>query len=193
MTNTTTGRSMVCVALAVSALLALPAGAAELPAGWVASGKAPKDYTMGVEPAGLNGKPSAFIRARVPKPSGFSTLMQMIVADDYQGKRVRLTAQVRSVGVEDWAGLWMRVDGKEGATAFDNMQRRPIKGITPYTEYQVVLDVGADSEAIAFGLLLDGPGTVWMTGLRFEIVDKNVPVTEVNLRNDKPKNLDFAQ
>lgn len=179
-------------------LLLLPTlAAAKPPEGWIAAGAAPRDYEMGTDKAvSLNGKASAFLRAAKPTPAGFGTLMQIFRAEDFRGKRVRLSAQVQSRDVVEWAGLWMRVDGKgDRPKAFDNMQRRPIRGTTPFTEYQVVLDVAADAEAIAFGILLDGAGALWMNAVRFEIVDKNVPVTggPHSDLNEKPKNLDFAE
>jgi hypothetical protein len=194
---TTTRRSLLLpVVLTVATLSSIFArsAAADPPSGWTAAGKAPRDYDMGVDAAhGLNGKPSGFVRARVARPSGFGTMVQMIAADDYRGKRVRLTAQIKSDGVEDWAGLWLRVDGKQGSLVMDNMQDRPIKGTTPFAPYQVVLDVASDAEALVFGLLLDGPGAVYVNGLKLEVVDKSVPVTRTNMVHDKPKNLDFTE
>lgn len=64
---------------------------------------------------------------------GFGTLTQWFRADEYRGKRLRMTAYVRTSGVERWAGLWMRIDGKEKTgLAFDNMMRRPVKGTTDW-------------------------------------------------------------
>jgi len=37
----------------------------------------------------------------------------MFKADDYRNKRMRLSAAVKSEGIEDWAGLWMRIDGPD--------------------------------------------------------------------------------
>jgi hypothetical protein len=63
--------------------------------------------------------------------------MQMFKADLYRSKRHQLSAYIRAEGIEDWAGLWMRVDGPDGETsAFDNMERRPIKGTIDWRRYQ---------------------------------------------------------
>jgi hypothetical protein len=71
----------------------------------------------------------------------------------------------------------MRVDGPQGVLAFDNMQSRPIKGTADWKRCDVVLDVSSDASAIAFGLLLAGPGQVWFDDLHIEAVDSTVPVT----------------
>ncbi len=88
--------------------------------------------------------------------------MQVFQATDSLNKRMRLSAWVRSEGIESWAGLRMRVDGQQhGSLSFDNMQNRPIKGTTDWHRYEVVLDVPAESVAIAFGLLLTSPAKGW--------------------------------
>jgi hypothetical protein len=94
------------------------------------------------------------------------------------------------------AGLWMRVDGKDEAVLnFDNMSDRPISGTTAWSQYEVVLDISPYAEAIAFGVLLSGPGQVWLDGIRFDIVDQSVPATGGVVDNgqlpDEPVNLDI--
>ena len=91
--------------------------------------------------------------------------MQMIDATDYRGKRVRFSAHVKAAGIASWAGLWMRIDGPAvpgspmpAMLGFDNMNDRPIKGTMDWTRHDVVLDVPARARAIAFGILLSGPG-----------------------------------
>jgi hypothetical protein len=97
-----------------------------------------------------------------------------------------------------WAGLWLRVDGSDPnrSLAFDNMQSRPIKGTSGWSQCQIVLDVAPDAKDIAFGILLDGQGGVWLDDINFEIVDLSVPTTGMRASVDlpaKPKNLDFER
>ena len=125
---------------------------------------------------------------------GSAPLMQNFSAEQYIGKRVRFGAFVKSEGVERWSGLWMRVDGKSGqpSLAFDNMQDRPIKGVTGWKEYEVVLDVPQGATGIFFGILLDGPGSVWLSGVKVEVVGPNVPTTG-RASNKGPTNLGFEK
>ena len=90
-------------------------------------------------------------------------------------------------------GLWMRVDGKRSQTlAFDNMQDRPVKGTSAWQNYEVVLDVPAGATGIFFGILLDGPGTVWMNSAKFEEVATSIPTTDkVKAPAPGPTNLGF--
>jgi hypothetical protein len=84
---------------------------------------------------------------------------------------------VQAKDVTDWAGLWMRVDKAEKMVGFDNMQQRAIRGTLPWTAYDVVLDVPADATGISFGVLLSGPGEVWLNNVQFEVVGTGVDTT----------------
>ena len=95
--------------------------------------------------------------------------------------------------VAGWAGLWMRIDAGSVAAGFDNMQDRAIQGTTDWTRYSVVLDIPLGSTAVNFGILLDGKGSVWLSGVTFEVVGADVPVTAVFTTPSAPQNLDFRQ
>lgn len=166
------------------------------------SGSHPDEYAMGIDDStSHSGTKCGCIQALIKKTSGFGTLMQAFKSDDYRGKRLRLSGWLKTKDVEDWAGIWMRVDGPEtmeDSLAFDNMQDRPIKGTTDWSKYEIVLDISDLSEAIAFGTLLSGSGTIWMDNFKFEVVGRDVPTTDERGRNqewlsDKPLNLDFEQ
>jgi hypothetical protein len=168
------------------------------PNGWFKAGSDPGDYDTGIDQNEIfRGNPSCYIKSR-GSPRGFGTIMQMFKATSYLGKRVKLTGAAKSENVEQGAGFWMRVDGHAGTgrpLSFDNMQDRPIKGTTGWTKYQIVLDVPEESVHIAFGLLLDGPGHVWMSNVQFESVSLNTPTTDLLATDypDKPINLNFDE
>ena len=52
-----------------------------------------------------------------------------------------------------------------------------MKGTTDWTRYEIVLDVPEAGQQIAMGLILDGPGQVWMDDLKIEVVGKEVAPT----------------
>jgi hypothetical protein len=176
--------------------LALPALAQERPAagGWFSASSNPAAYETGVDRTmKFRGRGSGFVRARTEGAQGFGTLMQIFKATDYRGKRVRLTAIVRTEEAVV-AGIFMRVDlpdRREGA--FDNMGDRPIRGTTPWMRYRVVLDVPAEASEIAIGLLLAGGGTAWIDDVKLQVVDQTVPVTALPPADvpERPTNLDF--
>ena len=170
---------------------------AEVPHGWFLAGSKPSEFEAGVDPGqAYQGHRSAYLKSKQLSADGFGTLMQQFTAEQYLGKRVRLSGLVKSQEVAEWAGLWVRVDkGKETGVAFDNMQDRAIKGTTDWRRYEVVLDVPEDATGIALGILLTGAGEVWLNGARFEVVGADVAVTgSKNTKTpDKPVNLDFAE
>jgi len=164
--------------------------------GWFMAGSHPQQYEHGIaEKEHLGGKRVVYLRAKPQEPAGFGTLMQMIAANEYRGKRVRFVGSAKVVGVDGWAGLWMRVDGPEQgrSLAFDNMQRRPIKGTTDWERYEVVLDVAEAGQAATFGVLLaGGGGEIRVADFSFEVVPSDVPTTEP-VYPKQPENLDLAQ
>jgi len=150
-----------------------------LPRGWVLAGSTPGDYDAGTDESVSSSKTSSlYLWCSNPGTSGFGTVMTRAAAERYRGTRVRLTADVQTQDVGDWAGLWMRVDGGE-AESFDNMANRPIRGDTPWRSYSVVLDVSASASALSYGVLLHGKGTVWVDQIRVEVVGPEVPVTNL--------------
>ena len=185
-------------------LVCLPVVAGDVPGGWFLAGSNPRGYVASLDGATVrSGGASASLASLTQDTKGFSTLMQESLPGAYAGTRVRMTAQVRSKGVAGWCGLWLRVDGDRGRPilAFDNMDDRPIKGDSEWQEYAIVLDVPSDAAALAYGILLSGPGQVWLDDVNFQIVDENVPTTrQDSTRQDAarkfrpaPTNLDFDQ
>jgi hypothetical protein len=120
-----------------------------------------------------------------------------------------MTAYVRSRGVENSAGLWMRVEGSDGKGNYSvssNLMRTPIKGTTDWKRCEVVLDVPKEgAAAIYFGVMLAGKGQVWADDFKFEAVGKEVRTTGGRVETGKasggplkrlptePRNLDFEQ
>jgi predicted Ser/Thr protein kinase len=149
------------------------------PTGWYLAGSRPENYEAGVDERALNnGRVSAYLRGK-SGAAGFGTLMQDFSATMYRSQRVRFRGFVKSAGVTGWAGLWMRVDGAPGTppVSFDNMQGRPIRGTIEWREYDLVLDVPEPATGIFLGILLAGPGEVWLTSIDFETVSQAVPVS----------------
>jgi hypothetical protein len=146
--------------------------------GWMLAGSHHHEYDHGVVTNETHeGGWVGYLRCAVAEPAGFGTVMQIVDAERYRGARVRLRGILRT-GAAGWAGLWVRVDEPGGGfSAFDNMHRRRIEGTTGWAPYEVVLDVGAASSAVAFGVLLCGPGEVRFTGFDLDEVGTDVPPT----------------
>jgi hypothetical protein len=154
-------------------------GADTAPKGWFAAGSHPQDYEMSVDMAVKHGgKAGAHVKFIGEKAEGFGTLMQEFKADDYRGKRVRMSAWMKSENA-DSANLWMRLDGSKRMLGFDNMGNRPVKGTTDWKKYEITLDVPDDTVDIAFGVFVEGKGEAWVDDFGFEVVDQHVPLTNL--------------
>jgi AraC-like DNA-binding protein len=168
------------------------------PIGWILAGSHPGDYEKSIDLVNVHqGRASGRLQSRAEAPEGFGTMMQTFHAKNYRDKRYELSAFIQTENVTGWCGLWMRVDGKdEEVLQFDNMGDRSITGSQQWHKYHVVLDIPAESEAIAFGVLLMGEGKVWVDSIRFDEVSRDVPSTNMEeqaLLPDQPINLDFEE
>ena len=169
-----------------------------LPDGWFTAGSRRTQYTAGLLPRAQAYDGGRVMRLRfrdAEPPGGFGTIMQSFDAASYRGRRVRFSSVVQSQEVTDWAGAWLRVDTPaERARAFDNMEDRPLRGSTGWTEAANVLDVAEEAASLHFGVLLAGAGAVDLARPRFEVVDADVPVTRTPRRPlaDGPRGLDFG-
>jgi hypothetical protein len=178
--------------------------------GWTGPKRGTSDYEVGLDTRIMHGgKASAYLKPTTDQPRRFGTLSQRFAADQYRGKRLRMTAFVKSQDVEDRATLSMTVHGKEmTGLVWDNMYARPIKGSNDWKEYAIVLDVPADAAGateIVFGLYFRGKGQVWVDDFQFETVGQDVATTAMPAQPQKrqdaiakdlpmePKNLDFEQ
>jgi hypothetical protein len=125
------------------------------------------------------GSASASIKsgAAQASPDKAAFLIQTIKADDYIGKRVRLSAYVRAENA-GYASLTMRMEGAEMKVMnMDTLDRKPIKGTSDWRRREIVLDVPAETQQIVFVVSLRGGGQIWVDDIKFEEVGAEVPVT----------------
>jgi hypothetical protein len=149
--------------------------------GWVVTEEALQDYEVGTDSlVKHSGKASAFARSKSATTTARAVaLRQSVKADPFRGQRVRLSGWLKAEKVEEWAGLWLRIDGEQGVRlSLDNMQHRRVKGTTDWQQYELVLDVPEHAIAVSFGLVLAGKGQAWMDDLRLDKVGREVATTE---------------
>lgn len=198
--------NLLCLTLIAFLLpMASPCLAADkVPDGWRRRGGT-NDYEVGVDgTVRTGGKRSAYLKTTSMSPKNFVNLMQSFRADDYRGKRVRLSAQVRVQGIAGSAALWMRIDSESKTVGFDNMSERAIRSAGDWKRHEIVLDVPPESFNISFGVMFDGRGQAWVDDFQFEVVGKDVPVTRTSeatpgarkvepATQTKPLNVDFEK
>jgi hypothetical protein len=154
-----------------------------LPEGCFRSGNKANSYFMYIaHGAGKAGQDVFTIKSKEDEIDGFGTLLQQSLPPEFLGKKIRMTCNMKSEHVANWAGIWLRVDqpDKDAPKQFDNMQDRPIKGTTDWQQYEIVLFVPKKATKIAFGAVITGTGQIWFDKIEFEIVDESVPNTGVS-------------
>jgi len=163
-------RRVLVVLTLCAASLSLPAQTGDAPFGWLLRGSNPQNYHAGVEAN------TAFLasNSNLENTGIFGTLLQTVSAQNYAGKRVRFHASVRSENVTGWAGLWFRADKGKGTVAFENMEKRPIKGNTEWKNYDIVLDIPADTTSLYYGALVAGSGKIWIDHVVLEPIGSQV-------------------
>ncbi len=114
-------------------------------------------------------------------PNSFTTITKKIPLD-YAGQWIELRGFLRTEGVTEFAGLWMREDGPNGRVQFDNMQKQGLKGTTEWTEYSIRLFLDPKADDLFFGVLVTGEGTVWADDLELTIDGKPIPEAPERVR-----------
>jgi erythromycin esterase-like protein len=115
--------------------------------------------------------------AQLPNPNGFAVATARLPLQAVAGKRLSLSGYIRSQDIADgYAGLWVRADGAKGAVAFGDMHNKGVTGTSPWTRYEVSIDVPANATAVLFGAVQTGTGAAWVDSLQIEV--DGVPYTD---------------
>jgi hypothetical protein len=156
-----------------------------------------ENYEAGVTTAHpFTGKYSAYIKSREVERNTMGTLWQAIKPrPDWFGERVRMTVAMKTLGVKDAGGLFMRVSTYGGWINYDYMYDRAVRGDTDWHKYMIVLDIPRDTSLIDFGVWIIGKGEVRVDDFRFDIVDNKLHVTGTSEKIEfgQPENLDFEE
>lgn len=164
--------------------------------GWYITGSDPGSYNIGTEVTADRGGKVAFLKSNEPKIKGFGSLMQNFRPTEFIGEKVKLTGFIKSKDLTDWAGMWMRIDVPNGpgkpmkCEGFDNMQNRPIKGTTEWTQYEIILDVPKECTNIAYGVLISKTGNLWIDDFKFEVIKKETIIID---SKEEPMNMSFEE
>lgn len=157
-------------------ILTIDAG---IPNGWVLVGGQQATYVVGLDTRNAHGGHAALaIGGTDTSVLRFNGVGQILKADAYRGKRVRLSGWVRQVGIAGSdIGLWMRIDGGTETLGFDNFSTRPLIGTADWHQVEVILDVPPNALGIALGVLMSGKGELLVDDMAFEVIPATGPTT----------------
>ena len=130
-----------------------------------------QDYECGVDRhAGPTpSTASGFLVARAAAPVGYADLRQGVLADPFRGRRVRLTAQVKTRDVTDKASIYLRVVDPARSRGPEHRHQVASPATDGWNHLQVEADVPDDSVFVLFGLSLSGPGQIWATNFELHL------------------------
>jgi hypothetical protein len=157
------------------------------------------------------GSESAALTSRTYEPGQEprAALVQIVDAAVFRGQRIQFSAHLRTVrsAPEYRASLWIRAENNEGlVVAFQNMNKRLVKGDTDWSPYSLVLDIPDNATVVLYGAFAIGAGTLWVDDATISPVDRSTPLTDVPFEDSRgilnlaldpsrilshPANLDF--
>ncbi len=158
------------------------------PNGWDIDGDG---YDIHLDPtAARSGRQSLRIRFKQGSMGRIGQASREISVATAAGKQVRVSGYIKTEGISTgYAGLWCRVDSREGTIALhtmgerydhvdpktgvpiwnDNLKGRGVRGTTPWARFQIELRLASGATRLVFGGLLTGDGTAWFDDLAIEV------------------------
>lgn len=104
---------------------------------------------------------------------------QSIDGNDWYGKRMRFSCQIKTEGVEAHATLAVSIKSPSGQmVVYDPMIDRSLRGDNDWTEVSVVVDVPDDGRWIVYGPCLWGAGKMWVADFKVQQVSRDTPRTD---------------
>ncbi len=162
------------------------------PVGWLFKSEHQQDYESGLDRTNSVAGAGAYIKSRQAQAQGSAALLQVINAEPYRAKRLRVSAMLKSTAVEDAAGIVVDVADDDGILMFDTIRHLTLRGTNGWSRQAFVFDVPDNGAEITIGFALKGSGAVWADDFSFEVVDSGVPVTTTTLPKG-PSNLSFEE
>jgi len=138
------------------------------PVGWILS----DDKKVSIDKKIINnGLHSLSIenKADNPQPQHF----YKIIPTEYLGKKITISGFIKTENVSNgYAGLFMQINPQ---VARGNMEEQQVSGTTPWTKYQMTLDLNSNKAVnIMFGGEFTGSGKVWFDNLQITIDGINI-------------------
>ena len=115
----------------------------------------PEGYVAGAE------GPSATLSSAASRPAGSALLLQAIFAEDYRGRAVTFSGEIRTSPRTEQAGLRLLVIRHQSPGRPIREDRGvTVSGHTEWTRHEITALVPDDANMIMFGIELTGPGLV---------------------------------
>lgn len=143
--------------------------------GWQFYGLSEEHYAASIDKEVFyKGTQSARLQAISETAPGSAGIHQIINATSFHNSRIRFTAFLKTLDVEDRCGIYLcATNGVYPAANADMSIHSPLRGTNEWQQFSVVLEVLSDHQ-LNFGVILSGAGTVWIDAASLETVEADV-------------------
>lgn len=154
-----------------------------------------EEYEAGI--TGLDafsGNSCAYIKSKIsPIRQHGEIIQEFDTPNSWFGQRIKLTAYLKAINVENAAGLYIITVNNIGKSNYDEVKINNEN--REWTQYSVILDVQHDVIAIKFGAWLSGKGEFRVDDFAIETIDKDVKIESkyIEISNRPFTNLDFEK
>ena len=161
-------------------LLKANASAQILPKAWTKSGTWAGSYTMEIKAnEGINESKAIVLESVGKDIYGSGAVIQTINARNYLGKRVKLSAFIRTENVKDFACLILSPQNKIDDfwnNSFNNSEDKKtfLQGSHAFKKIESYLNVSDNAGNLVIGAMIKGEGKIWIDNINLEIIE-NLP------------------
>jgi len=136
--------------------------------------------------------PGAFLRSKARAASEIESVMkfhditvmltQAIRADEYRGKHVHFSGDVKADHIEPQAGLMIGILVTPPKKLSERWHQKRIErvrqekleqGTHDWMRYETSISVPANAQYIHFGLILHGTGQIWLANAQLEVIQQD--------------------
>lgn len=166
-----------------------------LPNAWTKSGTWASSYSMKIKPnEGLNNSNALLLESIGKNIMGSGAIIQTISSSNYVGKRIKLSAYIKTENVNNFACLVLCSQQNvanfwnNDASVSDD-KKTFLKGNHTYKKIDCYLNVTDNFGNIVLGAMIKGEGKIWLDRFNLEIIE-NIKETGNEL-SKAPQNMEF--
>lgn len=166
-----------------------------LPKAWTKSGTWAGSYSMKIKPnEGLNNSNALQIESIGKNIMGSGAVIQTISSSNYIGKRIKLSAYIKTENVNDFACLLLCSNQNLDELWNDDEvisedKKTYLKGNHEYKKVESYLNVTDNFGNIVLGAMIKGEGKIWLDRFNLEIIE-NIKESGNEL-SKAPQNMEF--
>lgn len=149
--------------------------------GWNLMSSRPAVFEAGVGKAQANtGAQGAFLRVVGEKTTYSGSLQQTFSADQYRGKKIKISLYINADQVKDTSNMWAEINdalhlGDPSLLGESYIWAGEDGYAHGWVERTITLTVPETAESITLGMKLSGAGEVWVDDMKITILDDNTP------------------